>query len=162
MKTLILGVGNPILKDDGIGLHVARELKRSVKQIDVDVDTAFTGGLNLVDCMVGYEKVILIDAIHESNAQMGEVKRYALADLPLGHACNPHDVSLSEAFRLMKALGETRLPHTVVVFGIVSPTAPATFGEHVSKALAPAIQKTVDMVLAELRRDIGTSMRVDL
>lgn len=155
MKTLVLGIGNPILQDDSVGLHVARELQRQITDPDVVVDMAYTGGFNLVDQMVGYEKAILIDAIHEKNASTGEVKRFTLSELPAGHTANPHDVSLPEAFRLAKILGETRLPNEVVVFGIVSPTAPATFGEHVSRTLAPAIPKTVQMVLDELHSKSG-------
>jgi hypothetical protein len=60
MKTIVLGVGNPILQDDGVGIHVVEEIrKKKLKNSDVSFDTAFTGGLNLLDMIRGYEKVIL-------------------------------------------------------------------------------------------------------
>ena len=148
MKTLILGIGNPILQNDSIGLRVADELEKSVKDPEVDVDTAYTGGLNLVDCMRGFEKVILIDAVKDAQA-IGTVSRFTLTELPLGHSCNLHDCSLPEALQFSKALGDTNLPKEVVVIGISVPM-PEEFGEDLSPETKDAIPRAVDMVLAEL------------
>jgi len=60
-KTLILGLGNPILSDDGIGLVVAERLKGRVGGVDV-ISTPLTG-LHLLDLMVGYDALFLIDAM---------------------------------------------------------------------------------------------------
>ena len=63
MKTIVLGIGNLILSDDGVGIHVARELKKRIKNKDITIDEAFTGGMNLLDLMIGYDKAIIIDAV---------------------------------------------------------------------------------------------------
>ncbi|MBU1941107.1 MAG: hydrogenase maturation protease, partial [Candidatus Thermoplasmatota archaeon] len=63
MKTIILGVGNPILSDDGVGLHVIQQLKKCIKNPQIHLDEALTGGMNLLDLLIGYDKAIIIDAV---------------------------------------------------------------------------------------------------
>ena len=53
MKTIVLGVGNPILQDDGVGIHVANQLKQHVNHPNVTIDEALTGGMNLLDLITG-------------------------------------------------------------------------------------------------------------
>ena len=68
MKTIVLGVGNPILRDDGVGVHVIQQLKQQINDPNVTVDEALTGGMNLLDLILGYNKAILIDAIKMEHA----------------------------------------------------------------------------------------------
>ena len=49
MKTIVLGVGNPILCDDGVGVHVVNQLKKHINDPNVTLDEALTGGMNLLD-----------------------------------------------------------------------------------------------------------------
>jgi hydrogenase maturation protease len=149
LRTIVIGVGNPILSNDGFGLHVAKELQQKIADPDVVVETAFTGGFNLVDMMCGFDRAILIDTVHLKNAKNGEVKRFTIADLPLAHSSNPHEVSFPEALRLAKTLRETRLPSEIIIVGMVSHITPA-FGEQMSKEFAPNVSTAVHMVLSEL------------
>ncbi|MBE3050465.1 hydrogenase maturation protease, partial [Candidatus Bathyarchaeota archaeon] len=68
---LVLGVGNPILSDDGVGIHVARELKKR-EMPGVDVEELAASGLELLDVVRGYDKVVIIDAIQTTNGRPGE------------------------------------------------------------------------------------------
>ena len=111
MKTLIIGLGNPILGDDGVGWRVAEEvaqrlpspptpapLRPPISELrnggneggeegrrgegEVEVDTASLGGLSLMERLTGYERVILIDAIFTGQKPVGTVSQFALSDLP--------------------------------------------------------------------------------
>jgi hydrogenase maturation protease len=108
MKTIVLGVGNPILCDDGAGIHVAHQLKHYITDKTVTIDEAYTGGMNLLDMMVGYDKAILIDTVNITEAKNGEVKRLSLHDTSKNtcHSLNPHDVSLQEALSIAEKIGE--------------------------------------------------------
>ena len=150
MKTLILGVGNPILQDDGVGLHVIDELRAHLHDSNVILDTAFTGGLNLLDLIRGYDNVIMVDAIKQEDCRAGEVKRFALNDQPTVHSSNPHDVSLSQALHLAQQLGDLTLPKNIVVIGIVVKNT-LDFGESLSAEVQGAIPTAVTMVLTELK-----------
>jgi hydrogenase maturation protease len=153
MKTIVLGIGNPILRDDGVGVHVVHQVKQWVTDPTVTVDEAFTGGMNLVDLLVGYDKAILIDTVNLAKAKNGEVKRFRLKDSQgSGHSCNPHDVSLQEALALTERLGETRIPRDIIIIGIVVKKLPVHFGEQLSKTITAAVPKAVDMTLHELMK----------
>ncbi|KYK23496.1 hypothetical protein AYK25_09985 [Thermoplasmatales archaeon SM1-50] len=119
MKTIILGVGNQILGDDGVGIHIANELKKHIHQSEVTIEEAITGGMNLLDLILGYDKAIIIDAVKTEHGKDGEVKRIPLHDFSTMHSCNPHDVSLSEAIEMAKKMGETRIPREIVIIGIL-------------------------------------------
>jgi len=153
MKTIVLGVGNPILCDDGVGIHVAREIKQKINDPNIDVDEAITGGMNLLDLLYGYDKAILIDAINIQDASTGEVRRFPLNNLPTMHSNNPHDVSLMEALELAKKLGEKRIPEEIIVIGIVLKEIPYVFGETLSPEIANAVPKAVQMTLQEINKN---------
>ena len=150
MKTLVLGIGNPILQDDGVGIHVINELRSHVKNSRIKMDIAYTGGMNLLDMIRGFDKVILVDAIKQENSKTGEVKRFSLAEAPAVHSSNPHEISLSEALLLAKQLGEKQLPQEIVVIGIVVKNT-LDFGENLTSEVASAIPNAVTMVLTELK-----------
>jgi hydrogenase maturation protease len=152
MKTIVLGIGNPILQDDGVGIHVINEIrKRYLNDSDVSFDAAFTGGLNLLDMIRGYEKVILVDAITEQKSTPGEVKRFSIHEATSLHSNNPHDVSLAEALALAKDLGDTSLPKEIILIGIVVRRT-YDFGEQLSTEVQRAVPTAVRMVLSELRQ----------
>ena len=151
MKTIVLGVGNPILKDDGAGIHVVRQLKKYVKDPDVTLDEAMTGGMNLLDMIIGYEKAILIDTVKMKGVKTGEVRRFSLHDFPSVHSSNPHDVNLLEALKLAEKLGETRIPKEIVIVGISVNETQHVFGEQLSERMAKAVPKAVETVISELK-----------
>jgi len=151
MKTVVLGVGNPILKDDGAGIHVIRQLKKYVKDPDVTLDEAMTGGMNLLDMILGYEKAILIDTVKMKGAKTGEVRRFSLRDFPSVHSSNPHDVDLLEAIKLAEKLGENRIPKEIVIVGISVNETQHMFGEQLSERMAKAVPKAVETVISELK-----------
>jgi hydrogenase maturation protease len=154
MKTLVLGIGNPILQDDGVGLYVITALREHVLPSDVMIDSAYTGGMNLLDLMRGYDKVILVDAIKNEESTVGEVKRFLLPAAPSLHSSNPHEISLAEALLLARHLGELALPKEIVVIGIVVQNT-VDFGEHLCTAVAAAVPTAVRMVLTEVKNTEG-------
>ncbi|HUT00105.1 MAG TPA: hydrogenase maturation protease [Candidatus Thermoplasmatota archaeon] len=153
MKTIVLGIGNPILRDDGAGIHVAHQLKHYVTDQKVTIDEAYTGGMNLLDMMIGYDKAILIDTVNIADAKNGEVKRLTLHNS--GNTChsyNPHDISLQEALRLAEKLGEKNIPKEIIVIGIVVKELSIQFGEQLSENIQAAVPKAVEMTLHELKK----------
>jgi len=155
MKTIVIGVGNPILKDDGIGIHVANQLKQLVNHPDITIDEAMTGGMNLLDLILGYNEAIIIDAVNIKNANDGEVKRFHLTDFSSVHSNNPHDVTLLEAIKLAEHLGEKRIPNEIIIIGIVLKKIPYVFGDQLSSKIAAAIPKAVELTLSEFEENLN-------
>ena len=159
MKIIILGIGNEILGDDGVGVHIAHELKKLIHNPHIIVDEAITGGMNLLDLLLGYDKAILIDAVKSDEGKHGDVTRIPLGDFTTMHSCNPHDVSLTEAIDMAKKMGETRIPDEIVVIGVLLKEIPCEFGEELSPEIAAAVPKAVEMTLNELGHMQNLMMR---
>jgi hydrogenase maturation protease len=153
MKTIILGVGNQILGDDGVGIHVVKELKKRVNNSDITLEDAVTGGMNLLELLLGYDKAIIIDAVKTEDGEPGEVKRIPLTNFSTMHSCNPHDVSLIEAIEMAKKMGEGQIPKEIIVIGILLKEIPCEFRESLSEKTAAAVPKAVEMTLNELKRN---------
>ena len=154
MKTIILGIGNPILGDDGIGVHVARKLKEKQNSLqNITIDEAQTGGMNLLDMIRGYDKAILIDAVCIHGATHGVIKRLSMHNMPTIHSCNPHDVSLLEALEVAKKIEDDNLPKEIVIIGINLKTIPLEFNESLSPQIAAVIPQAMNMVLSELNNE---------
>lgn len=147
MTTIVVGIGNPILGDDGVGIHVVRRLRSALEGKDIIVEEAFTGGMNLLDIMVGYDRAILVDSVSSVDLDVGEV--VVLEDVrKMGsdHSANPHDVSLPEALELAGRMGETRIPKDISLVGInIRPSY--DFKDGLTKEAAAAVDVAVAKVL---------------
>ena len=151
MKTIILGIGNSILSDDGVGIHVVREVKKRIKNINITVDEAMTGGMNLLDLIIGYDKAIIIDAVKSKDDEHGFVRRIPISNFNTMHSCNPHDVSLIEAIKMAKKLGEKRIPKQIIIIGIMMKELPCEFGEILSDEIQATVPKAIELTLNELK-----------
>jgi hydrogenase maturation protease len=151
-KILVLGMGNPILSDDGVGVHVATELeKRLQSNKNVEVKSTSLAGLNLLDLIVDYEAVIIIDAL-KVGGEVGDIHRLSLKDLPqLLHGASTHDISLAEAVDLGNRLYGSRMPKEIVIFGI-EVTETETFSSELTLEAKKSVPKAVDLVTKEIRR----------
>jgi len=151
-KTLVVGLGNPFLSDDSVGLHVARALESRLDHQEITVMEASIAGLDFVDLLAGYERAIIIDAIQTREGKAGQVYRLEPEALNSSrHATTPHDVSFATALELGKRLG-LALPQQIVIFGIEVENV-STFSEKCTPEVERAIPLCVEMVIQELNRD---------
>ena len=153
MKTLVLGLGNPILTDDGVGIHVVRAAAaRCAPPKGVMFAEASMGGLRLLDLLVDYDRVILVDAIQTRDGQPGNIHRLGTAELqPSLHSGSMHDLSLIGALDLGRRLG-MRLPaEKDLTILAVEVEDVLTFGETCTPSVTRAIPRAVKAILAELR-----------
>jgi len=157
MKTIILGVGNQILGDDGVGVHISNELKKYIKNPNVTIDEAVTGGMNLLDLILGYDKAIILDAVKSEKDKHGIVQRIPINDFKAMHSCNPHDVSLIEAIEIAKKMGENRIPKEIIIIGVMMKHISLEFNDKLSKKIAAAIPIAVKMTLDEIKNDMKIS-----
>jgi len=109
-RLLIVGLGNPVLGDDGIGWRVAEAVRQTLAETDspIAVDCLAVGGLRLMEHLIGCEAAILIDAIETGYRPPGSVTSFpleALGDPMAGHLGSTHDASLPTALDLGRALG---------------------------------------------------------
>jgi len=138
MKTLILGLGNPILRDDGVGIKVAKEIGRRLISSSIEVKEASIAGLDLLELIQGYTKVVLIDSIQVRGKMPGEILPLDLNDLRLTlRLSSPHDVNFATALELGKKLG-LNLPQEIRIYAIQVEDI-STFDENCSPSIEKAI-----------------------
>jgi hydrogenase maturation protease len=151
MKTLVLGLGNPILTDDGVGITVVQEVAARCRRDDVAFAEASVGGLRLLDIIAGCERLVLVDAIQTRDGRPGDIVRLHPNDLQGSlHSGSTHDLSLPGALALGRGAGMALPGDEDIVIIAVEVEDVLTFGETCTPAVAAAIPRAVEAVLAEL------------
>lgn len=103
---LILGMGNEILTDDGIGIKLLNDLEEKFPVAEADYETLSIGGLEIVEFLSGYKTVIILDAIKTLDGIPGNVYRFVPDDFKSTlHIDNLHDISFLNALKVGKKLG---------------------------------------------------------
>ena len=149
MKTLVLGIGNPILSDDGVGIQVAHEVADQLSNPQVAVAETSAAGLSLLDCLVGYDNVIIIDAIQTEKGEAGQIYRMGAEDFSLTkHFSSPHQINLATALELGKMLN-LEMPRQITVFAVEAKDI-TSFSEKCTPEVERAIPEVVKMVLEDL------------
>lgn len=154
-RTLVVGLGNPILTDDGVGVKVAAAVRAILpSDVPVDVAEASVGGLRLMEMLVGYERAILVDAFVGAGIAPGSVQRLTVEELAemrvAQHTTSAHDTDLTTALDLGRRMG-LRLPAEIIIYGIGAANV-ADFGEEMTPAVAAAVPQAATRVLRELYR----------
>ena len=151
MKTLVLGIGNSILGDDGVGVRVAQELAGKIKNDNIDVRDVGIDGLNLLDLILGYDKLIVIDAVLTEREKVGEVYRFKPENVydPSRSAISPHHFNLSTTIEIGKKLFPGRMPEEVIAFAVGTEEA-TMVTEEMTGRVKDALPIVVNLVLEEL------------
>ncbi len=150
---LVLGLGNPILGDDGVGWRVASEVRAVLGQPNegIEIDCASLGGLSLMERMLGYSRVILVDAIETGDNPVGHVSMFPLENLanPMsGHTASAHDTSLITALRAAEAMGQAT-PSRIDIVAIEAKQR-YDFSESLTPPIEAAVSVATRKVLAAL------------
>lgn len=157
MKTLILGLGNPILTDDGVGVCVVREAAARWTHDagpageSIAFQEACVGGLRLLEVIAGYDRLILVDAIQTADGAAGQVYRLA-ADDPRAslHAGSTHDLSFRGALAWGRQMGLALPADEAITIIAIEADDVLTFGETLTPATAAAVPVAVAAVLDTL------------
>jgi hydrogenase maturation protease len=149
VKTIVIGLGNPILGDDGVGWQIAQQAqKHSDFPPDIEVDYLALGGISLMERLIGYERVILIDALVTHKNPIGSVLRFPLGQLPnrtIGHMSSSHDTTLQNALQVGQDLG-VQLPNEITIVAVEAQDV-FVFSEQLSPEVAAAVPKAVQIVM---------------
>jgi len=149
LKTLVLGIGNPILSDDSAGLRVAQLLEERLDDPGITVVETSAAGWNLLDLIVGYDRVIIIDTIQTEGGRAGEIYRLGLEDFrAMPRVASPHTADLITCLELGKTW-RLALPAEIIILAIEAADV-TTFSESCTPEVEAAVPRAVEMVLSEL------------
>jgi hydrogenase maturation protease len=137
----VLGLGNPVLTDDAVGLHVAEEVARLLRErpiAGVTVLTSTRAGFELIDLLIGFTHALIIDCLDIPNPIPGRVRLLDMSRLSgSARLVGVHDISVADAFELASTLG-TRMPGTVEIYAVEGGDT-QTISEEMTSAVAAAV-----------------------
>lgn len=143
---LILGIGNVLMGDEGVGVHVARLLEEEEWPEGVTVVDGGTGGFHLLELMQDYEPVVMIDATADGRAPgtLGVIRPRFASDFP--PSLSAHDIGLRDLVETAALLGHLPEVHLVTVsIGEITPMC-LTLSPPVEAVLPDVIQAVTHIV----------------
>ena len=145
MNTVVIGIGNPYRRDDGVGLAVATAV-RELALPGVRVLLGIEDPASLLDAWSGAELALLIDAATASQSIPGRIRRVTANDVGSVRGMSSHTLDVAEAFALGQALG--RVPYQLVVLTVEADDF--GFGVGLTPKVAAAVPDVVASVIAEI------------
>lgn len=152
MNTLILGVGNLLLQDEGVGIHVIHALEKETLPSDIHLLDGGTGGFHLIGWIENYDRIIMVDATLD-NHPPGTIRlitpRYSSDFPPLMSA---HEIGLKDMIEVMQ-LSAGKLPEIqLLVVSVVNIS-------RIGMKLSPPVEAAVPVIVSKIKaliRQINT------
>ena len=151
-KTLVLGLGNVIMGDEGVGVHVVRALEQHPLPANVECLDGGTGGFTLLEPLQSASRIILIDAAADGNPP-GTVTRTApkfSRDYP--PTLTAHDIGVKDLLDVFYIQGGG--PDVTLYAITIDPKQP------ISLELSPAIAKAAEVAVSEILTELGSNFAV--
>jgi hydrogenase maturation protease len=148
-KIVILGVGNLLLSDEGVGVHVAHELMKMSLPPEVTVVEGGTDGFGLLNIIMDANRLIVIDAV-KGDAAPGSIYRFDIGEVrncPSGFKTSVHQIGILEVLDLSGLIGKT--PYTTVIG--VEPKS-LEMGMELSPEIKAKIPRVIELILDELKK----------
>lgn len=148
MKTIVVGIGNPILRDDSVGIKVVEKLS---KEIDIDTAILTTTNFEVLDKIMGYDRAIIVDAIRTGN-DPGTIYELSIDDIFLTYSyTNTHNLTLATTLKLGYIIFPEKMPKEIKLIAVEVEDI-ENFGEECTPKVKEAIPKVVDIIKRELSK----------
>jgi hydrogenase maturation protease len=151
-RTVVLGLGNPVLSDDAVGLAVVSALRKLLMTAPipgVDVLASTRAGFELIDLLRDYGRAILVDCVTMPDSRPGSVRRLSLDDVAgSSRLVNVHELSVGVAFRLAERMG-IRMPTEIEILAVEAADTCT-----IAEGLTPAVEAAVDPLSCEIYEDL--------
>jgi len=150
-KIVILGVGNLLLSDEGVGVHVANELMKMELPPNISVVEGGTDGFRLLNVITEADRLIVIDAV-KGGAAPGSIYRFDIDEVknvPSGFKTSVHQIGILEVIDLSGLIGKT--PYTTVI-GIEPKSLEMSM--ELSMEVKEKVPRVIELVIEELQRSV--------
>jgi len=149
VKVLILGVGNLLRSDDGVGLHIIEALRKEHLKDNVDLIEAVSG-LDILDAIKGYDRIILVDAI-KTGGEPGIIYQLSLEDFKDKQTVNSFSTHLNMDIPTMLELGNRlfpeKMPEDIQIIAIEAEDITT-----ISDKCTPKVEKAIPEVVELIKR----------
>lgn len=146
MKTAIVGFGNDILGDDGIGIYLARDIAGEINQ---DFIHCSMYGLGILSELVDYDRVFIIDSVVQENSEVGSVIFFTMDDFKnCRHLSSPHTTDFATGINFGRQSG-LELPEEIHIYGVTVSNV-----EDFSESLTPILKEKYPNIKKKIKADI--------
>jgi len=153
---LVLGIGNPIMRDDAVGIRVARMIQaKTPSRVHVQIKELSVSGFRLVEEMLGFDRVIIVDSYTGGATEPGRIREFtpdAFRDTV--HPASPHGTNFATALEFFRNIKPHEVPKVIKIY-TVDIERTQGFGEYLSPAVEAAAEKLVETITAELIQELA-------
>ena len=160
MKILVLGIGNILFGDEGIGVHLVNYLNEKYEFSGHQVDLVDGGTLaqRLIPIIVEYDKVFIFDTVDVDEAEIGDVYFFDFLDVPecVSWQGSAHEVEMLQTLEMIHMMGD--LPETKII-GVV----PYVIGEDTTFTITEPVKKAaklMEKILIDELKKLGVEVKV--
>ncbi len=147
---LVIGIGSPYISDDAIGIRVVESIMR-MNLPNVDTEEASVSGLDMIEKMLDYKRVVVVDSIVSGESEPGTVLVLTPEDFAhTVHGTNPHETNIATALELGRRLEPERFPEQIF-FVAVEALNVVDINEEMTPAVNAALPVAVQTVLGLLK-----------
>jgi hydrogenase maturation protease len=151
-RIAVIGIGNILFGDDGVGVHVLNKLKCEKLPAKVEIVDGGVGGLSLLNLVRGMDLTIFVDAL--AGKEPGRIHRFTEHDLDtkvksMLHPASLHDLGLAEMIKIGQAVYPLEMPKKIIVYGI-EVKEPKEYSTELSKDVRDSVDQVVKLILKEL------------
>ncbi len=148
-KTLVLGIGNTIRGDDGVGIEAVRRLREWAVPPNVDIKETSESGFNLLSFITDYDGVIIVDSIRTKDGKAGDIYRFSKKDLSLLDPMQlSHNTGIPNVLAWAEKMGIS-LPKEII-FYVIEISKFNAYSEGLTKKVENAITDVIDFIKAEI------------
>jgi|YelNatPaOPRAMG01_1025707.scaffolds.fasta_scaffold06508_3 hydrogenase maturation protease len=153
MKIAVIGIGNVLCGDEGIGIHIVNKLKYESLPSNVEVYDCDTDIFAVLEAMDGARKAIIIDAMH-LGYEPGTIRKFSYEELlgissKLMNIVSFHQFDLASILRIAQLTGVYKLPDEIVVFGVEVKSC--DYSTDISNGVRQVIPKVIDEIIKEIQ-----------
>lgn len=146
----MLGVGNPILSDDGVGIHIARRL-RELDLPGVSVEELAASGLELLDMVIGYDELVIVDSIKTEGGRPGDFYELEEKDFEKSiHGSSPHGINIATALALGRKIVPEKMPKRVLFIAVEADDV-VNVSEKLTDKVQEAVPRVIDRIVKETK-----------
>lgn len=155
-RIAIVGLGNLILSDDAVGIHVARTIKKMLDEnpitsAECHVIEASVGGIELVEMILGFDAAFIIDSIQTIDGKIGDIYRLKPEDLSNSKGIsNLHNVGFTTALELWGKIYKDGIPEYIILYAVEVGEV-HTFSENMDPEVAVKVPEIATMVIKDIK-----------
>jgi hydrogenase maturation protease len=150
-KTLVLGIGNTILRDDGIGPIIIDQARKRLSDSRIHFQTTNSSGVHLMDLISGYERIVIVDAVRRGE-RPGKIEWLKPGDFASGNSDfnSQHRVGILQAIKLTEDTGQPA-PKEIDIMAVEVADC-TNFGKDMTPEVEQSIPEAVEELLNHLNK----------